>query len=49
MSSKKGKDSDPQSIEKISTKNIKKILFDEETKEPKRKESKDEKKKTKVH
>ena len=47
MSSKKGKDSDHQSIEKISTKNIKKILFDEETKESKSKESKDEKKKPK--
>ena len=38
---------DHQSIEKISTKNIKKILFDEETKESKSKESKDEKKKPK--
>ena len=46
MSSRKGKDSDHQSIEKISTKNIKKILF-EETKESKSKESKDEKKKPK--
>ena len=47
MSSKKGKDSDHQSMEEISTKNIKKILFDEDTKEPKKKESKDEKNKPK--
>ena len=47
MSNRKGKDSDHQSIERISTKNIKRILFDEETKETKSKESKDEKKKSK--
>ena len=47
MSSKKGKGSDHQSMEEISTKNIKKILFDEDTKEPTKKESKDEKKKSK--
>ena len=47
MAGRKGKDSDPQSIEKISSKNIQKILFDDETKEPKRKEPKDEKKKSK--
>ena len=47
MAGRKGKDSDPQSIEKISSKHIQKILFDDETKEPKRKEPKDEKKKSK--
>ena len=47
MSNRKGKDSDHQSIDRISTKSIKRILFDEETKETQSKESKDAKKKSK--
>ena len=47
MSNKRGKDSDLQSMEEISTKNIKRILFDEDTKESRKKESKDEKSRSK--
>ena len=47
MSNKRRKDSDLQSMEETSTKIIKQILFEEDTKESKKKESKDEKYKPK--